>query len=840
MGVNYGKEVLYSLSGLSRKDIALICRGLAIEHNMTDLSIDVDCSYVGFKVGKNAQSVANFLVKWSMYGLQMNPVCDGKRPISKQATNKRKAEREKCRIKSHCKRLDNISLNSKLLCSELSESQRNDIREQIATNQRTIKSNETQARNVMQPNFEEKLIEELDSTGAHVRNDADGSVTPVMIAEFQADAVIMGRFAAGKTLMAISGDADLPLIEGDDFVEIKEFMKDGSMEIVSTSRKTIEKLQEHLTEAQKNRSDAEKSQPIFKAAAHPIFEGVADRKLRAMMALFLGCDVYVKGMAGVGAKTLSDIINIEYPKFKERHSSSLSLLAYLKKYMCHYTDGFDKDIVHTYIRALIYEPTNVKGTDDDANDDMERTYLGDAPPTRLPSYLEEFAYGDITEIHHRVKVEECKGVGGSSHKFLSADGFDKCEVCDEIVCIHCRDTIDGKTHCLPCFAAESLVPESDIAEGGTPITVMREELYRKHGVEKVNELTVEEVEEMYAIKEIATSRIKDQLGGVPFPLHPTCEMTSNETEHWTTIVEDVNFGEGGAFISDPDFNPQYLPGTLSLFASLVSFETEKRTDWVHDPAIFDAIPSTLIDMAQHSRLDDGYRLLKRCIRHAFDSRCKSINGVVASLVKDKDDNIGIRLGTDVPALMRKDIYQTEIVATATDILCCMCSCKCGSQGLERIVCVHILVILLLLSILLIEDLAESILIALASRINGSVDTQSSSDSEELWMWNMSVWTEVEIVSMKQSIITLMSAAGETVPDAKKLSIQIDINDLKEAKILKLKELLQMHPGSQMLNFVVYDNKEQIKLQMPSRKQKVRVSQELLNELENENVMFKLN
>ena len=298
MGVNYGKEVLYSLSGLSRKDIALICRGLAIEHNTTDLSIDVDCSYVGFKVGKNAQSVANFLVKWSMYGLQMNPVCDGKRPVSKQATNKRKAEREKCRIKSHCIRLENISLNDKLLCNELSESQRNDIREQIATNQRTMKSNETQARNVMQPNFEEKLIEELDSTGAHVRNDADGSVTPVMIAEFQADAVIMGRFDAGKTLMAISGDADLPLIEGDDFVEIKEFMKDGSMEIVSTSRKTIEKLQKHLTEAQKNRSDAEKSQPIFKAAAHPIFEGVADRKLRAMMALFLGCDVYVKGMAG--------------------------------------------------------------------------------------------------------------------------------------------------------------------------------------------------------------------------------------------------------------------------------------------------------------------------------------------------------------------------------------------------------------------------------------------------------------------------------------------------------------------------------------------------------------
>jgi DNA polymerase-3 subunit alpha len=76
--------------------------------------------------------------------------------------------------------------------------------------------------------------------------------------------------------------------------------------------------------------------------------------------------------------------------------------------------------------------------------------------------------------------------------------------------------------------------------------------------------------------------------------------------------------------------------------------------------------------------------------------------------------------------------------------------------------------------------------------------------------------------------------------AKKLSIQLNIDDLKEDKVLKLKDLLQMHPGSQMLNFVVYDNKEQIKLSMPSRKQKVKVCQELLNELEHENVVFKLN
>ena len=76
--------------------------------------------------------------------------------------------------------------------------------------------------------------------------------------------------------------------------------------------------------------------------------------------------------------------------------------------------------------------------------------------------------------------------------------------------------------------------------------------------------------------------------------------------------------------------------------------------------------------------------------------------------------------------------------------------------------------------------------------------------------------------------------------AKKLSIQLNIKDLQEESILRLKELLQMHPGSQMLNFVVYDNKEKIKLQMPSRRQKVKVSQELLSELEGLDVLFKLN
>lgn len=76
--------------------------------------------------------------------------------------------------------------------------------------------------------------------------------------------------------------------------------------------------------------------------------------------------------------------------------------------------------------------------------------------------------------------------------------------------------------------------------------------------------------------------------------------------------------------------------------------------------------------------------------------------------------------------------------------------------------------------------------------------------------------------------------------AKKLSIQLQISDLQEARISKLKELFTMHSGDNLLSFIIYDTEEQIKLNMPSRKQKVKISQELLDELESNDVFYKLN
>lgn len=76
--------------------------------------------------------------------------------------------------------------------------------------------------------------------------------------------------------------------------------------------------------------------------------------------------------------------------------------------------------------------------------------------------------------------------------------------------------------------------------------------------------------------------------------------------------------------------------------------------------------------------------------------------------------------------------------------------------------------------------------------------------------------------------------------AKKLTIQLNIDELREEKIEQLKDIFRAHSGDNKLNFVIYEMKEEIKLHMSSRKQKVRISQELLNELEEQQVLFKLN
>ena len=76
--------------------------------------------------------------------------------------------------------------------------------------------------------------------------------------------------------------------------------------------------------------------------------------------------------------------------------------------------------------------------------------------------------------------------------------------------------------------------------------------------------------------------------------------------------------------------------------------------------------------------------------------------------------------------------------------------------------------------------------------------------------------------------------------AKKLTIKLNIYQLKEENINELKDTLFLYKGNHPLNFVVYEMEDEIKVNLSSRKQKIQISSELLHALEEKEVHYKLN
>jgi len=76
--------------------------------------------------------------------------------------------------------------------------------------------------------------------------------------------------------------------------------------------------------------------------------------------------------------------------------------------------------------------------------------------------------------------------------------------------------------------------------------------------------------------------------------------------------------------------------------------------------------------------------------------------------------------------------------------------------------------------------------------------------------------------------------------AKKLTIKLNIDSLNEKTIFNLKETISAHKGEHTLNFMVYEMEDEIKVSLVSRKQKIQISSELLEQLEHQEIRYKLN
>ena len=156
MGVKNGSKTLHSVTGLTLVDVAQMCKGLAAEQQLLP-RIVAECSnllFVFSKCTSVVSAVAGHLSRIAATGVVMVPVCDGPiRPISKQATNKRIADKELSRIKAYHCRAKVVELKNRLVQESLNQEERDAITGEIRKFDTQIKRNETQSQCRMPNNF---------------------------------------------------------------------------------------------------------------------------------------------------------------------------------------------------------------------------------------------------------------------------------------------------------------------------------------------------------------------------------------------------------------------------------------------------------------------------------------------------------------------------------------------------------------------------------------------------------------------------------------------------------------------------------------------------------------
>jgi len=598
------------------------------------------------------------------------------------------------------------------------------------------------------------LIKKRTLRSAHTPKEVGGGyVGRVKTAEFQADSLMCGVYLSKGCQLIESNDADYVIFLGDSCIAIKEYTA-KKVVLSSTSKQTLEDAVSCL-------SDESKKKVKWTHPENPIFEGITDMRTRILIAVIVGCDVCPGGVNGIGpSKVEEKMKQIQSSCSHDMSTSEVSMYDELLKWAVDFqltypkkstTPQYSKEIITTLVDAVIYEPTNELSSDGVSM----RTYMQDEPST-LPKYLEQFK-SSATVIDDGPEVKRCKGsCCNSAHNFLAAVTHHTCPVCKEIVCKLCCGNVDTETngkkkavpHCQECRLMESVLPGGAAAmEGEMTISQMREELKNKYNFDHADQLSIDAVEELYV--EYTLHRYLEELAEtVEFPKFPASTIKSGEK--WKEIGS-IDFNFGGAFLLDDNLDEKHLPGILELFASFVKFGSEdtKHTDWQKDGAVYSAMPEMFIKLSNKCRVDLGYRLLRRCLRLAFDVRTESLDNKTAKLILYDGDKVGIEISSPIPASMKKSIYNGTIVLTKDEILATECDCMSGAKNGECRACVHVLPRGFLLSILLAEDLAQHMLLELTSMVTSAeIETDN--------------WTSEQIASMKSSALILIEASGESL------------------------------------------------------------------------------
>lgn len=451
----------------------------------------------------------------------------------------------------------------------------------------------------------EELVTNYDAQGK-------GEIT-MDIAPFQADPSIADIAINGGCEAILSGDSDFSMYIGpggpdnlgdimirDIKINQKQLTIIGGA-LITGQGCVAGKIEEILS----NRG------PSLVFPAHPkfpLFDGFDNPKMRALIAIALGCDALTGGVPGLGASSLYNLLQKCQPH-------PMMHVDFAGK-LCDQWKAVVKDplALLCMVNSLLCEKTN--------SDDC---YMFEVPQV-LEKYNAAFAAPEM-EIIDGPNLIECKGCNGVGHSFLEAEGVSLCCECDSSLCRFCVWVDDTKesgscpsTYCLDCMWCNL-----GVAGETNQLTEQEMRVFLKgHAVNvpacatyaKVLMLFQQYDEDEYAI-------FTEDISTVWYPILPTSSLKpTNELYSKIERIKKVKMNKIGELVSSTGIDAVSVFGFVQLLASLTDIKPKNSSQQLTYKHV---VPQNLLKMATNARVHSGERLIKRgLVRHATDLATPSI------------------------------------------------------------------------------------------------------------------------------------------------------------------------------------------------------------------------
>ena len=619
MGVNNGGRTKWVAKGLTLKTLHALDAGKRIDVDGNALLYTfINKKSIKHKtVGKILKLMAQHLKQLAHSGgFVVTVIFDGStRPDCKRASLQRRKEvflddanRMFCRFKS-------LELNAKY------EKTKNvDDKEQLDEYNAECRKLEKKCGCpiILPDNIATLLSERLMMEEACSPNENGGYVDEnVLTSVFQADSLIAKRSSSNQSDFIYGNDSDYFVWLGSKCLLIwglwlmeSSTTKDATQYQVELYGACNEHMNELKSKISQNTNNLPK-QLEWREAEIPLFAS-PDATLRALIALSLGCDVFIGGIKNFGLKKVQEKIE----KHSKDHNGSI--VPYFKQDMIKLMKGLSNSEIDTLLAAFLYEPGIVDKTKKvpsyDSNENIDNEDLCEGyvhtPPDgyRFPSFLSTFEIRkNIVPSHeqqHDPLVCFCDGFNNNGrHKYLSFEGSNTCSNCKKTFCQTCSfiPSVDiprptkskprGRIYyqndcqdifCLDCFKSKRFGEEGESNDkfqaSDISIDEMKKVLNERSGLQlSARDISPAEIMDLYEMYVSSPNNNRDVIHlanatkRIKYPVFAS--NCIDDESFFRPISSEFPFSEGGRFLSNPNtVSDENIPQVLDLFASLLTYD----------------------------------------------------------------------------------------------------------------------------------------------------------------------------------------------------------------------------------------------------------------------------